>query len=186
MFDFFLKKYQQRHLRQIMERPRDKRIDNWDNIKTIGLIFTVGDADRWMLIQRFITAQESAGKEVHLIGFQKRNFEIDYIFSHTRTTICHEKDDFTKLGLPKEGVVDAFTSHHFDLVIDTTTQPDFFGKYITAISDANLKVGYSNIEPDDEQGIMDMYDLAIQGHEPLDFKYYIEQIVKYLTMIKKN
>ena len=79
------------------------------------------------------------------------------IFSHTKTTICHEKDDFTRLGLPKEGVIDSFINRHYDIIIDTTEQPDFFGKYITAASDANIKVGYTNTESDEDEGLMDMY-----------------------------
>ena len=185
MFDFIKRKYQQRQLRILISESRDKRIDNWNDIKTIGLIFTVGDADRWNLIHRFITAQESHGKEVYLIGFQADKYQIDYIFSHTRTIICHEKEDFNYFGLPKEGVVDGFISKHFDLVIDSTVQPDFFGKYVTALADANLKVGYSNSQSDEDEGSMEMYDMAIQGSEPLDLKNYIEQIVKYLMMIKK-
>ncbi|MBQ6237218.1 MAG: hypothetical protein IJK07_03275 [Bacteroidales bacterium] len=185
IIDYIIKKYQQRHLRNLMARPRDKRIDNWDAIKQIGLIFTVGNAERWNLIHRFIAAQESRGKEVHLIGYQAKNYEIDYIFSHTRTTICHEKEDFTHFGLPKEGVIDSFVGRHYDLVIDTTIQPDFFGKYVTAMCDANLKVGYSNTESDEDEGVMDMYDMSIKGSEEMDFKDYIEQIVKYLTMVQK-
>ena len=74
---------------------------------------------------------------------------------------------------------------HYDLVIDTTIQPDFFGKYVTAMCDANLKVGYSNTESDEDEGVMDMYDMSIKGSEEMDFKDYIEQIVKYLTMVQK-
>ena len=66
-----------------------------------------------------------------------------------------------------------------------SVRADFFGKYVSALADANLKVGYSNSNAEDDEGIMDMYDLAIQGNEPLDFKDYIEQIVKYLNMIQK-
>ena len=185
IIDYFIKRYQQRHLRNLMNTQRDKRIDNWEDIKTIGLIFTVGNSERWNLIHRFITAQESRGKEIYLIGFQANKYEIDYIFSHTKTTICHEKEDFTHLGLPKDGVIDSFVNRHYDLVIDTTIQPDFFGKYVTAMADANLKVGYTNSESDEDEGAMDMYDLAIQGNGEMDFKDYIEQIVKYLTMIQK-
>ena len=186
MFDFIKRKYQQRHLRNLITEEREKRIDNWNDIKTIGLIFTVGDAEHWNLIHRFVTAQESHGKEVHLIGFQADKYEINYIFSHTRTIICHEKEDFNYFGIPKEGVVEGFTSKHFDLVIDTTVQPDFFGKYVTALSNANLKVGYSHTDTDENEGSMEMYDMAIQSQEPMDLKSYIEQIVKYLMMIKKS
>ncbi len=186
MFEFIFKKYQQRQLRNLLNRPRDKRIDNWEEIKTIGLIFTVGDAERWNLIHRFITAQENQGKKIFLIGFQADKYEINYIFSHTRTTICHEKEDFNYAGLPKEGIVDTFVQQHYDLIIDTTVQPDFFGKYITALCEANLKVGYSNSQSESDEGNMDMYDLAIQGNDVMDFKDYIEQIVKYLNMIHKD
>lgn len=169
-----------------MLRKRDKRIDNWDSIKTIGLIFTVGDAAHWNLIHRFITAQEKQGKEIYLIGFHPNKYEINYIFSHTKTTICHEKEDFTRLGLPKDGVIDGFVNRHYDLMIDSTIQPDFFGKYVTSMSNADLKVGYTNTESEYDEGIMEMYDMAIQGREPMDFRDYIEQIVKYLTMVKKS
>lgn len=186
MFDFIRKKYQQRLMRNLMQNPRDKRIESWDAIKTIGLIFTVGAADHWNLIHRFVSAQEARGKEIHLIGFQAEKMEINYIFSHTRTIICHEKEDFNWLGLPKEGVIDAFVGRHFDLVIDATVQPDFFGKYVTASANADLKVGYSNSESEEDEGEMGMYDLAIQGREPMDFRDYIEQTVKYLSMVRKS
>lgn len=185
IIDFIKRKYQERTMRNLMERPRDKRIETWDNIKTIGLIFTVGSADQWNLIHRFVAAQEARGKEVHLIGFQADKYEINYIFSHTRTIICHEKEDFNYFGLPKEGVIDGFTGRHFDLVIDATTQPDFFGKYVTLSTNADLKVGYSNSESEVDEGEMGMYDLAIQGKEEMDFRDYIEQTVKYLSMVKK-
>ncbi|MCR4827945.1 MAG: hypothetical protein K5864_00605 [Bacteroidales bacterium] len=185
MFEFIKKHHQKRHLRDLMEKQRDKRIENWENIKTIGMIFTVGDAQRWNLIQRFITAQEKEKKEVYLIGFQEQGYEIDYIFSHTKTTIVHEKEDLNFFRLPKEGVVDTFVDHHYDLLIDTTEQPNFFGKYMTVHSDADLKVGYHNLDADYDEGNMEMYDLAIQGHGVVEFKDYIEQIVRYLRMIQK-
>lgn len=173
-------------MHKLITTPRDKRIENWDNIKTIGLIFTVGSSEQWNLIHRFITAQESRGKEVYLIGYQGKNIEINYIFSHTRTTICHEKDDFNFFGIPKEGVTDPFTNRHFDIVIDSTSQPDFFGKYVTSLCSADLKVGYTNNAADYDEGNMEMYDMAIQGKEQMDFKDYIEQTVKYLSMIHKE
>lgn len=186
MLDFIRKRLQQRHLQNLMTQDREKRIDNWEQVKKIGIVFNVGDSEHWSLLHRFITAQERCGKEVTLIGFQAEKQEINYIFSHTRTTICHEKEDFNWIGLPKDGVIDPFKQVHFDIVIDTTEQPCFFGKYITAMADAKLKVGYSNSENDVDEGIMDMYDMAIRGKEPLDLKDFIEQTVKYLTMIHKE
>lgn len=184
MLNFLTKRYRNRQLYKLLEMPRDKRIENWENIKTIGLVFLVGDNSQWSLIQRFITAQENRGKAVHIIGYLPTGTTVDYIFSHPSTVICHEKTEFTKLGLPKEGVIDSFTGRHYDLIIDSTPGNCFFGKYITACSNADLKVGYSNIESDEIT--TDLYDMTIQGSGEADFKNYIEQIVKYLSMVKKD
>lgn len=185
MFNVIKKWYQQRQMRMLLQNPRDKRIENWENIKTIGLIFIVGSAERWDLIHRFISAQEKNGKKIFIIGLHPSNYKIDYIFTHTETTICQQKEDFNFWGIPKAGLIDHFASHHFDLLIDSTEQPCFFGKYITASTEADLKVGYNNSEVDDE-GEMEMYDLTIQGNQKMDFQDYLEQIVKYLTMVRKN
>ncbi|MBQ9587176.1 MAG: hypothetical protein IJR26_04885 [Bacteroidales bacterium] len=185
MFEFIKNKLQQRQLRNLLNKQRDKRIDNWEDIKTIGLIFTVGDAEHWNLLHRFVSAQENRGKEVHLIGFQADNYEINYIFSHTKTVICHEKTDFNRLGLPKEGVIDSFVDKHYDLLIDATSQPDFFGRYVTAMAEANLKVGFQNNSLPDGDNDRLMYDMLIQGDDEMDLRNYIEQIVKYLLMVKK-
>lgn len=184
MFDIIKKKYQYRQLRKMMLSRRDKRIENWEQIRTIGLVFVVGSEEQWNLLNRFISTQKQNGKHIVIIGYHPKDLAINYIFTHTETTICHEKEDFTFFGLPKEGVVDHFTGLHYDLLVDATEQPCFFGKYLTACADADLKVGYTNSETDDE-GPMEMYDLTIQGNEKIDFENYMEQIVKYLTMIKK-
>lgn len=184
MLDFIKEKYQQKQLRKMMQVPRDKCIANWESIKTIGLIFVVGHEEYWNLINRFITAQKKQGKQIYIIGLHPKDYQINYIFTYTETIICNEKEDFNFFGLPKTVQVEQFTERHYDLLIDITEQPCFFGKLITANSNADLKVGYSNSEIGDE-GNMEMYDLTIQGNEKMDFKDYIEQIVKYLTMIKK-
>lgn len=184
MLDFVKKICQQRHLRHLMQRPRSKSIANWDDIKTIGLVFTVGEEEQWDSINQFISTVKKLGKQIHIIGFHPKNLQINYIFTHTETTICHEKDDFNFLGMPKTGLVENFIDKHFDLLIDATVQPNFFGKYISADTNADLRVAYTNSQTPDE-GSMEMYDLTIQGNKTLNFNVYINQIVKYLTMIRK-
>lgn len=177
-------RYQQKQIRKLLQGGRDKRIENWQCIKSIGLIFVVGTEEYWSLINSFIKSLQRQGKQIHIIGLHPKDYQIDYIFTHTETIICNAKDDFTFLGMPKTGLVEQFTGHHFDLLIDATEQPCFFGKYLTASTDADLKVGYSNNEADNE-GSMEMYDLTIKGNGVIDFKIYVEQVVKYLSMIKK-
>jgi hypothetical protein len=185
MFNFILNKYRQHQLERLIKQERPKQIVNWNDIKSVALIFCVGNSDYWNLIHRFITTQEKAGKSITLIGLQPHNYETNYIFSHTRTTICHEGKDFNKLGMPKEETIHPFIENHYDVVIDATPQPNFFGKYLTARSNADLHVGYSNTESEEDEGLMEMYDLIIKDDHALDFREFIEQTVKYLSMISK-
>lgn len=180
-----LKHLQQRKLSKIVEKPRKKVINNWKDIKKIGLIFEVGDESRWILIQRFLAAQTSQEKIVYLIGYKPHNLEISYILSTSNLIVCEEKSDFSIFGIPKADSIDKFVKQDYDLVIDTTEHPNYFGKYITANSKAALKVGYSNNEATTDEGDMRMYDMLINGNGRMDFKDYVIQIVRYLKMIVK-
>ena len=184
MFDSLKQRYQDWQLKKLLRASRDKTIKNWDVIHTVGLIFVVGSAEEWNLISRFISAQKKQGKQIFLIGFHPKDYAIDYIFTHTETTICREKEDLSFWGLPKADVINNFTERHYDLLIDTTTE-NFFGKYITALSNADLKVGYYNPQFSTLYSQFTGYDLTIQGNDQFDLKKYLEQVVKYLSMIKK-
>lgn len=184
MLDNIINWYRQRKLRLLVQKRGPKRISNWNSIHSIALLFVVGSEGKWNRIKNFISTQEKKGKKIFAVGLLPKGLSINYIFSHTETTICNEKEDLSFLGLPKKGIVDHFLERHYDLLIDATEQPCFFGKYLSASSDADLKVGYSNSMVEDE-GILDMYDLTIQGDNNMDFNIYVEQVVKYLTLIKK-
>ena len=182
MFDIIKQRYQDWQLKKLLKTPRDKRIKKWNDIKSVGLIFVVGDAVQWNILNRFISTQTKQGKSISIIGLHPKDFVIDYIFTYTETTLCREKEDLNFWELPKKGVIDNFTNRHYDLLIDASNV-SFFDKYVTASSNADLKVGYRNMEQDNET--LEMYDITIQGNGDINIKDYLEQVVKYLTMIKK-
>ena len=118
----FLKTFRRKRIiKQLSQRPRDKKIINLEQVKNIALVFTVGSENDWNLLYHFAQLMERQGKQITMIGFQAENTVLSYIITHSHTIICREKDDFDFWGLPKGDIVDKFTEQHYDLLINTTS-----------------------------------------------------------------
>lgn len=183
MFEL-IKDFRRNHLiRQMARTPRDKKIDNLEQVKSIGVIFTLGSETDWNLLYRFAQLMEQQNKKIYMIGIHPKDINLSFIVTHANTIICREKDDLNFWGIPREGVIDRFTDRHFDLLIDTTDQPNFFGQYVALRCNADLKVTYTDeVEATRHDNI---FDMMIKGEGPIDLREYLNQVVKYLNMIKK-
>lgn len=180
-----IKDFRRRHLiKQLAHAQRDKKIENLSQVKDIGIVFTLNDEQEWNLLYHFAQLMEKEGKKVVMIGLHPSNVQISFIVTHAQTTICREKDDFNFWGLPKGDVLDAFTKRHLDVLIDTTDQPNFFGQYVALRSNADLKVTYTD---EVEATLNDnIFDMMIKGEGALDLRDYLNQVVHYLKMVKKD
>ena len=176
---------QTRVLRSLSNAKRKKRIENMENIKAVGIIFEVGSDKEWNTLYAFTRALENEKKKVWLIGFQRDKQEINYIFTHSRTIICHEKEDFNFFKLPKEGIIEGFTNQHFNLLIDCTKEPNFFGQYVAAKSSADLKVTYMNNNENSMDEAETIFDFQIHDNKPIDLNQYLTNVQTYLGMIRK-
>ena len=180
----FKKRQQNRLIGQMLGIGRKRTLRNMEQIRSVGIVFTVGDESRWNTIYNYAKLLTKEGKEVWICGFQPKNLKLDYIFSYTQSVICHEKEDTNVNGIPKEGVLNGFTAHPYDLLIDMTCQPDFFGKYVAMKTLADLKASYvdTTLPIDDEQE--QIFDLMIRGAHPMEEASYLEELYKYLNMVK--
>ncbi len=185
MFEFIKTYIQRRQLKKFLNVPRKKKIHNIADTKNIGIIFAVGDQKHWNTIYHFAKQQESRGARVWMLGYQATGTIINYIFTHQQTIILHEKEDCNGSGIPKSDKADAFLKQHYDLLIDTTEEPNFYGKYAALRSDADLKVTFVNTNNTPDLEIEKIFDMLIQGNKPLNLPSYLSDIEKYLGMVQK-
>lgn len=173
-----------RMIRQMACAQRDKRIVNLEQVRNIGIVFTLSSEHEWNLLYHFAQLMENTGKKVVMIGLHPSNVQISFIVTHAQTIICRESEDLSWWGIPKDDVISRFTDQHLDVLIDTTDQPNFFGQYVALKSDADLKVTYTDeVEATRNDNI---YDMMIKGEGPLDMRDYLNQVVHYLKMVKKE
>ena len=81
----------------------------------------------------------------------------------------------------RPGSIRPFTERHYDLLIDTIGDENFFAQYIALRTDASLKVVYATPSEDPSE----VFDLIIRGDGQVELKDFFNNIVKYLSKIQK-
>ena len=168
-------------IRDLKNAPREKKIDNIEEVKCIGVICHLRDEQHWNILHHFAKVMESKGKTVHIIALQGKDQNLNFVITHQATYKCRLGADFNMWGLPNEDSIRPFISQHYDLLIDTIGEGDFFSQYIALRTDASLKVVYATPTEDPSE----VYDLIIRGDGQIELKGFFNNIIEYLSMIKK-
>ena len=178
----FIKDIHRKHLiRDLKAAPREKKIDNIDEIHTIGVICRLVDEQHWNILHHFAKVMENQGKQVHIIALLQRDQEIGFVITHQATYIVRSKTDINFWGLPSHESIRPFTEHSYDLLIDTIGEENFFSQYVALRTTASLKVVYATPSEDPSE----VFDLIIRGDGHLELKGFFNNVIEYLSMIKK-
>ena len=179
MLEFIKNIRRKKIIRNLKAAPRDKRIENIQEIKTIGVICRLDNEQNWNILNHFAKVMESQGKKVHIIAIQEQ--DINFVVTHQATTICRSKTDLNFWGLPSWGSIQDFASINFDLLIDTIGEENFFSQYLALRTPASLKVVYATPAEDPTE----IFDLIIRGDGHVELKNFFNNVIEYLGMIKK-
>ena len=124
---------------------------------------------------------ELFGKHVHIIALLQRDQEIGFIITHQATHIVRSKSDINFWGLPSYESIKPFVEQQYDLLIDTIGEENFFSQYVALRTTASLKVVYATPAEDPSE----VFDLIIRGDGQVELKGFFNNVIEYLSMIKK-
>ncbi len=179
--DFIKQIHLKRIIRDLKAAPREKKIDNIEEVKSIGVICRLVDEQNWNILHHFAKVMENQGKTVNIIALLQKDQEIDFVITHQATHIVRTKTDFNFWGLPNHESIRPFTEKHYDLLIDTIGEENFFSQYIALSTNASLKVVYATPSEDPTE----IFDLIIRGDGQVELKGFFNNVIEYLSMIKK-
>lgn len=180
------KKIKQKHLlKSLRKRNRLREIKNMDHVRTIGIVFHIGDELSWKYLYAIVQELEQSNRRVHMICDIPDGNELSYIITHAQTTICHLKEDFDFWGVPHESTIESFLARHYDILIDTTGGDSFFSQYIVLKADADLNITYIDDSQNTDKNVTDIYDMTIHDNTPIDYPAFFENVCNYLQMVKK-
>jgi hypothetical protein len=150
---------------------RGKKVCNLDSAKSAGILWEIDQKD----------AFDKMVKEIRNTGVKVTGL---CYFPMKKVVIPGEINGFSRkhiswFEIPKTAVAEDFIHQKFDILIDLTEQKYFPMIYVTALSEAAFKIGYS--------GTSDNYfDLNIEFKEQPEPNQLASQILYYLKRINKT
>lgn len=181
MLEFIKEIHRKRLIRELKAAPREKKIDNIEEVRSIGVICRLSDEQNWNILNHFAKVMENKGKSVHIIALLQKEQEIGFVITHQSTCIVRGKSDTNFWGLPSDDSIRPFVEQQYDLLIDTIGEENFFAQYIALRTTASLKVVYATPTEDPSE----VFDLIIRGDGQVELKGFFNNVIEYLSMIKK-
>ncbi|MCQ2345314.1 MAG: hypothetical protein MJZ82_00910 [Paludibacteraceae bacterium] len=148
---------------------------NWSDIRTIALLYTSDLTERNPDIRRMAEYMQENNKHVTLIGYADKKEITSPILPQSR--IAGQKD-FSWLGYPNEMLTSDLQKQSFDLLIDLTQHQSLQERYMALYLRSDLKVGRRT-----DAGELD-FMIEMPSEETRE--QLMEEIVKYLTLIRSN
>lgn len=149
---------------------RKKRFMNWDKINKIALVLSESENVNKSLLDTFIS---KTGKHIEVFYVEVKSKQPTY--SDWR---CFYKKELNLLKLPKNSTLQELENKSFDLVINTGNDYDLISALLTSTLNAELKCGLSSR--------FDCNELIISKGDDSDIVKHLENVVKYLKMIRTN
>jgi hypothetical protein len=153
---------------------------NFYNIKSIGIVWDASMSEDFNKLSRFHQKMSELNKEVKIFGyFPEKILPDKYVAIRFLTCLKRKEVDF--LYRPVASESQSFIKTHFDVLIDINFKKQFPLVYITSLSEAGLKVGLADSDPESSP-----FDLMISLKNPVTTDSYLEQVLYYLEMINSE
>lgn len=147
---------------------REKKFLSWDKIEKVALIIDDKNPINKNKVDEFL---------------QKTNKYVEVYYVELNSQIpsfsdwnCFYKKNQNILKLPKIEVISGLKLKKFDLVINACCEPNLFIANLSSCFSATIKCTANHY--------LDDFDLMIEREESIDLIGYLENVIKYLRMIK--
>lgn len=162
--------------REIRKETRVKRHVDFKDIRSVGVLFLLGDENEFKQLDKLIKKLIDQGKDVKMVGFFPEKI-IPYFFIQKLKIDIFTKKDTNLLGFPKSEAVKEFIEQDFDILIDLTVDDILSIDYISGMSRAGFKAGRYRDE------MMKVFDLMIRKPQDMSFEAYINSMIGYISIL---
>ncbi|MCD6354640.1 MAG: hypothetical protein J7L95_03735 [Prolixibacteraceae bacterium] len=164
-------KYAYRKLQKMTAAiSRVPKIPDLENIRKVGVVWQPTQKDAFRYLKHYFNR-----KQVIFRGFCVFEESVEpQLAANSITT-----KELNWWGFPKPGKTNDFTSFDFDLLINVALKQNFILDYLTALSVAKFKVGWSPSENN-------FFDLNINIGQNQDALYLAKQQIFYLGQLNKK
>jgi hypothetical protein len=158
--------YRKRLQRGLQKRatPDRKSLVNLKNAKAVGILFDAQKPDESSQVVKYAEKLRKTGKKVQLLAYVGEQAALD---SFPFDAYNHKNIDWA--GCPKSDRISEFINQRFDLLLHISCTSNPHASFISALSNAQLRVGPS-IEN------IDCYDLMIGASPSAGINKFVQQM----------
>jgi hypothetical protein len=149
---------------------RTPEIPLLDNVKKVGVIWQPEQKEAFFYLQDFFGKKQAIFRSICVFNDNTQPT------SDSSTLI---PKDLNWLGFPKPGKIDVFTEMQFDLLLNIALQENVTLDYLTLVTQAKFKTGWSSKENN-------YFDLNIKIGQNQDALYLAKQQIFYLGQLNKK
>lgn len=157
-------------VKKVAQVKRQIKIPEPDSIEKVGVLWEPSGKEAFRFLQ-----DHFAGSRVI---FRNLCIYPKGAMADAASSVFTSKD-LDWLGFPKPGTVDDFINTEFDLLLNISLTRSFQSEYVTAMSKARFKAGWS---PDENN----FFDLNINIKEKQDSLFLARQQIFYLSRLNKS
>lgn len=150
---------------------------NFSNIKNIGLVWDASKTQDFRSMSVFHQRMSERNIDVKILGYFPGK-ELPDQYTAIRYFTCLKKRETDFFYRPTSAEANSFASHKFDVLIDINFKKLFPLQYISWLSQAGLKVGLADANPE-----LSPFDLTISMKDSVNIDAYLDQVLYYLNMI---
>lgn len=179
--------FQKRAKKIIGASERERRFVNYNNAKTVLLLFESDFSEKNPEIRKIIYKLQQDGKKVSAWGFIDKKTVMTSILPDFRILNYKETNLF---HVPENSFLSELEEQKFDLLIDLTLKPFLPLQYVALYANASCKTGTRNTE-------LKLYDFVLDIEKLMNHKndtdanefqpdeaYLFQQIIFYLKSIQ--
>ncbi|MBN1107394.1 MAG: hypothetical protein JXR66_10805 [Bacteroidales bacterium] len=149
-------------------------------IRNIGIIWDAEKTGDFPALSRFHLQMQERKINVKILGYYPEP-ELPDQYTAIRYLSCIRRNELNYFYIPRSTETDVFINTKFDVLIDINFNRVFPLLYITSLSNSLFRVGLFTSEKDSSP-----FDLMMEMKTPVSIDSYLEQIIRYLEMIKSD
>lgn len=155
---------------------RDAKSTNFDEIKSVGLLYYLPDEETYKTVESFVEKLNSHKIKTRVVAFHDGKIKPHYFIPKLQQDIITQKS--TGFNLKPTGIfVNDFINEPFDLLIDLSLNCHYPLLHLAAMSKAHMKVGrHTDLHEK-------IFDFMFTVNENISLSEYIELLIHYLKKI---
>lgn len=163
----------------LKKHKRNSVVVNYYNAQRIAILSESQTIDTSSFIIDFISGIRKDGKEISTLEFLNNSIKLS-AKNWKQTQFYLHKQNLNFLNLPKKEPLREYLEKEFDIVINLCITNNIHLHYMSAITNAKLKIGPYNSE------FESCYDFMIDINEETDIQFFVSSVKTYLNMINNN